>query len=258
MSAQAHKPDVLVAGGGNAALCAALTAREAGRSVLMVECAPRVYRGGNSRHTRNLRCMHDAPADVLTGAYPEDEYWRDLVKVTGGETDERLARIVIRSTADCRGWMSKHGVRFQPAMTGTLHVARTNAFFLGGGKALVNAYYHAAERLGVEIEYDCEVVDLDMRDGRFVTATVQHGNLQREISANTFVAAAGGFESNLDWLREAWGEAADNFLIRGTPYNKGLVLRKLIRDGHAQPIGDPTQGHCVRSTPVRRSSTLAS
>src|SRR5512132_112766 len=152
--------DVLVVGGGNAALCAAITAREAGRSVVLLECAPKPLRGGNSRHTRNLRCMHDAPADVLTDAYPEEEYWQDLAKVTGGQTNETLARITIRHTATCRRWMIAHGVRFQPSLGGTLHVARTNAFFLGGGKALMNAYYRAAEALGVDVSYDTEVVDL--------------------------------------------------------------------------------------------------
>src|SRR4029453_8062631 len=82
--------DVLVLGGGNAALCAAITAREAGRSVLVLECAPRDFRGGNRRHTRNLRCMHDAPAGVLTDAYPEEEYWQDLLTVTGGGTNARV------------------------------------------------------------------------------------------------------------------------------------------------------------------------
>ena len=65
--------DVLVIGGGNAALCAALCAREAGASVMLLEAAPREWRGGNSQHTRNLRCMHDAPQDVLVDAYSEDE-----------------------------------------------------------------------------------------------------------------------------------------------------------------------------------------
>ncbi len=143
--------DVLVIGGGNAALCAALTAREAGASVLLLESSPREWRGGNSQHTRNLRCMHDAPQDVLVDAYPEDEYWRDLLGVTGGLTDEALARLVIRSTASCRDWMCRHGVHFQPSLSGALHTARTNAFFMGGGKALVNAYYRSAEALGMHI-----------------------------------------------------------------------------------------------------------
>src|SRR3990170_3351045 len=135
--------DVLVIGGGNAALCAALMAREAGATVLLLEAAPREWRGGNSQHTRNLRCMHDGPQDVLVDAYPEEEFWQDLLKVTGGATDEKLARLVIRASSNCRDWMRRHGAQFQPSLSGALHTARTNAFFMGGGKALLNAYYRS-------------------------------------------------------------------------------------------------------------------
>ena len=114
--------DVLVIGGGNAALCAALMAREAGASVLLLESAPRAWRGGNSAHTRNLRCMHDAPQDVLVDAYPEEEFWQDLLKVTGGQTNEHLARLTIRASSTCRDWMRRHGVNFQPPLSGALHV----------------------------------------------------------------------------------------------------------------------------------------
>ena len=164
------QPDVLVIGGGNAALCAALMAREAGASVLLLESAPRDWRGGNSAHTRNLRCMHDAPQDVLVDAYPEEEFWQDLLKVTGGLTNEHLARLVIRESSTCRDWMRSHGVHFQPPLSGALHVARTNAFFMGGGKALVNAYYRSAEKLGVQIRYESPVDRIDVENGRFVAA----------------------------------------------------------------------------------------
>ena len=90
--------DVLVAGGGNAALSAAITARRAGASVLLLEHAPRTMRGGNSRHTRNLRALHPVPTDVLTESYLEEEYWDDLLRVTGGKTDEHLARMCIRAS----------------------------------------------------------------------------------------------------------------------------------------------------------------
>src|ERR1700760_2343826 len=155
-------PDVLVIGGGNAALCAALMAREAGASVLMLESAPQSWRGGNSMHVRNLRCMHDVPQDVLVEAYPEEEYWQDLLKVTGGLTNEALARLVIRHSSGCRPWMRSHGVHFQPPLSGALHVARTNAFFMGGGKALVNAYYRSAQDLGVAVRYDTPVERLEL------------------------------------------------------------------------------------------------
>ncbi|HXE19781.1 MAG TPA: FAD-dependent tricarballylate dehydrogenase TcuA, partial [Castellaniella sp.] len=232
--------------GGNAALCAALMAREAGASVLLLESSPKVWRGGNSQHTRNLRCMHDAPQDVLVDAYPEEEFWQDLLKVTGGRTNETLARIAIRASSTCRPWMHKHGVHFQPPLSGALHVARTNAFFLGGGKALVNAYYRSAEALGVQVRYEAPVDRLELDDGHFRAAWVG----RERIEARACVVAAGGFESNREWLREAWGRnaagewPADNFLIRGTRFNQGVLLRDLLDQG-ADRIGDPTQCHSV-------------
>ncbi|MEK7437892.1 MAG: FAD-dependent tricarballylate dehydrogenase TcuA [Pseudomonadota bacterium] len=237
--------DILVIGGGNAALCAALTARERGASVLLLESAPREWRGGNSQHTRNLRCMHDAPQDVLTESYPEEEYWQDLKKVTGGVSDETLARLAIRDSSHCREWMRRHGVRFQPSLSGTLQLSRTNAFFLGGGKALLNAYYRSAEQLGVHIRYQAPVDRLELRNGRFIAACIG----AERIEAGACVVASGGFESNREWMRETWGQiegewVADNFLIRGTRFNMGVLLKFLIEAG-ADAIGDPTQSHCV-------------
>jgi tricarballylate dehydrogenase len=236
--------DVLVVGGGNAGMCAALTARAAGASVLVLEAAPKDFRGGNTRHTRNLRCMHDEPTDLLTDHYRETEYWDDLLAVTQGRTDERLARIVIRGTNGCRDWMSRHGVRFQPSLGGTLHLSRTNAFFLGGGKALMNAYYRTAQRMRIDVEYDAEVRELAMSEGRFASAVVSAAGATRNVRAKTVVAAAGGFQADLDWLRSIWGDAANNFLIRGTPYDTGRVLRILLDQG-AKRVGDPAQCHAV-------------
>ena len=230
-------------------------AREAGVSVLLLEAAPREWRGGNSAHTRNLRCMHDAPQDVLTETYPEEEFWQDLLKVTGGRTNEALARVTIRASAHCRDWMRRHGVLFQPSLSGTLQLSRTNAFFMGGGKALVNAYYRSAERLGVQIRYNAPVQRLELQDGRFVAAwvSVTHpdGSIgQQRIEARACVLAAGGFESNREWVREAWGQnergewPSDNFLIRGTRFNQGVLLKHLLGAG-ADAVGDPTQAHMV-------------
>jgi len=236
--------DVAVLGGGNAALCAALTAAERGARVVVLERAPRAFRGGNSRHTRNLRCMHTAPTDVLTDAYCEDEFMADLLRVTGGVTDPILARLMVHASADLPRRMSRFGVRFQPSLRGTLHLGRTNAFFLGGGKALMNSAYAAAERVGVRVVYDAEVVGLCIRDGRFELAEIRTPHGPESVRARTVVLAAGGFESNLEWLAEIWGEAAKNFIIRGTPYNTGTVLR-LMLDAGAEPVGDPSQCHAV-------------
>ena len=241
--------DIVVVGGGNAALCAAIEGAAAGARVLLLESAPRSYRGGNSRHTRNFRCMHAKPLAHLTDRYDEDEYYEDLLRVTAGKTDETLAKLAIRHSEDCLPWMQSQGVRFQPSLSGTLSLSRTNAFFLGGGKALVNAYYNRATDLGVTVVYDAEVTDITLNSSHFESLTVSVKGFSGEVSGqrvtgHSLVLASGGFQADLEWLARAWGPAARNFLIRGTPYNRGVVLKNMLDQG-AVSVGDPTQCHAV-------------
>src|SRR5207248_252930 len=84
-----------------------------------VEAASKFYRGGNTRHTRNMRCAHDSATEILTGPYSEDEFWEDLLRVTGGETDEQLARFMICESKEMLSWIVEQGVRFQPSLGGT-------------------------------------------------------------------------------------------------------------------------------------------
>ena len=240
-----HKSyDLVVIGGGNAALCAAITAAELGASVLVLEGAPKPYRGGNSRHTRNFRCMHPSPMAVLTDDYSEEEYFDDLLKVTQGKTDGTLARLTIRNTKECYSWMEAHGVRFQPSLSGTLSLSRTNAFFMGGGKSLVNAYYRTASKLGVDVLYEAQVTHLSRLGSRIAAVEFNYQGQTNCLKPKAIVVASGGFQADLDWLASAWGPAAKNFLVRGTPYNKGVVLRDLLNQG-AESVGDPTQCHAV-------------
>lgn len=236
--------DVLVVGGGNAALCAAMTAREAGATVLVLESSPRALRGGNSRHTRNIRYLHQAGNAYLTGPYLEDEFWNDILMVTKGNTREEMARLTIRESENIGHWMHAHGAVFQPAMRGTLHLSRTNAFFMGGGKGVMNAYYAFAEKSGISILYDAEAQDIEIQDGRFVSAAVACNGQVYTVRASALVLASGGFQANRQWLRDSWGPAADNFIIRGTPYDTGKMLRAMLDQG-AKSLGDPKQCHAV-------------
>lgn len=236
--------DVVVVGGGNAALCAAITAARAGCRVIVLEGAPEFYRGGNTRHTRNLRLAHDGTTPTMTGPYAEREFLDDLYRVTGGETDKLLAELTIARSSELLGWLDEQGVRFQPPLGGTLDLGRTNAFFLGGGRGALNALYRRAEGLGVSVLYDAPVTSVIVEHGFFMSATIKHNGQTKSVRGRALVAAAGGFEANVDWLKQYWGEAADNFLIRGTPYNRGDVLKMLLDAGVA-PVGDPTQCHAV-------------
>lgn len=237
--------DVLVVGGGNAALCAAIAAREQGATVLIVEKSVPQLRGGNSRHTRNLRCAHDSPSGTLIERYSVEQYWQDLLRVTGGATNEVLARLLIDESVGIRQWMSQRGAQFQPALAGTLSLAHSNAFFLGGGRALLNRYYQHAEQIGIEVWYQAEVTKLDILSDQFRSAEVVVGGIGIcEVQAQQLIVASGGFQSNIPRLREIWGEAADNFLIRGTQQNTGEMLAALKSAG-AITQGDPKACHAV-------------
>jgi tricarballylate dehydrogenase len=109
---------------------------------------------------------------------------------------------------------------------------------------MLNALYRTAERLGVEVRYQAEVMGLEISEGMFLSALCKSGDGLARVRAGALVAASGGFESNFEWLKQGWGEIADNFLIRGTPNNRGTVLKMLL-DAGAQAIGDPTQCHAV-------------
>jgi tricarballylate dehydrogenase len=246
MSEAAASPtvDVLVVGGGSAGLCAAIAARRSGASVRMVEQAPATLRGGNTRHARNFRLMHDRPAWYVPGAYSEDAFFRDLLRVTQGATDERLARILIRGSATIAQWLNDNGVRLQDPASGAMPHSLRTAFFLGGGKAMINALYMTAAKLGVAISYDSEVVELAFGDDRNCEVDIVHAGTVERVITKAVVLCSGGHQANLAWLRESFGPAADGFMIRGTPYATGSILGLLLGAG-ARPVGDRARCHMV-------------
>ena len=237
--------DVVVVGGGNAALVAAMSARHVVESVLLVERAPTWLRGGNSRHTRDIRYAHPPGEAYTTGeAYPVDELMDDLLRVGGGH-NERMAQLVVEGSCGVAEFMTAHGVRWQEPLTGTLHLSRTNRFFLGGGKALINTYYQTAEAMGIDVQYETSVEEIVLDGANQVNGVViERAGAREEIAARAVVVASGGFEANLDWLRRYWGDAVDNYVIRGTPYNDGRVLANLLDKG-AATAGDPKGFHAV-------------
>ena len=236
--------DVLVVGGGNAGLCAAIMARQRGASVLLLEQAPRALRGGNTRHARNLRLAHERPSTYLRQNYSADEYREELARASGGNTDENFARILIEESAQLATWMEQCGVRFQIRHNGRSPPARKTAFLLGGGKAFLNACYLTAESLGIDLQYDAEVSSLRLDIGIAREVRVVAKGIPGTVHAKSVVVSSGGCQANIDWLKRHWGEAADHLLIRGTPYATGRVLRNLLDQGVAA-VGDASQCHMV-------------
>jgi tricarballylate dehydrogenase len=201
-------------------------------------------RGGNTRHTRNIRCAHDAGDAYVTGGYPIDEVIHDLGTVGTGPVNPALARLAVIESQTIPEWMAAHGVRWQPPLRGTLSLSRTNRFFLGGGTALVNQYYRAMERAGIEVRYGTRVVDLVLNGKDATAVVIESPSRPVRVAARAIVVASGGFEANIPWLKTYWGAAADNYIIRGTPYNDGMMLARLQELG-AQTAGEAKGFHAI-------------
>jgi tricarballylate dehydrogenase len=244
MSPRASRCDVLVIGGGPAALCAAVAARRAGAGVRLVEKAPRDLRGGNARHARNLRITHTAPTPLSPGCYPEDEYLAEIQAAAAGLADATLARLLVRQSCALPAWLQSNGVWFQAVSGGGLPPSRRTMFLLGGGKAAVNALYATARRLGVEIRYGSAVTALALQGARVGAVRVADAEGEETVRAGAVVVCSGGYQANPDRLRPTWGEAADAFLVRGTPYATGEVLHDLLDQGVAA-AGVPGACHFV-------------
>ncbi|WP_393971623.1 FAD-dependent tricarballylate dehydrogenase TcuA [Oxyplasma meridianum] len=235
--------DVCVIGGGNAGIVSAITAAENGSSVILLEVSPIFERGGNTKYTRDIRYVHEADS-YTSGSYSAQELIDDLKSVSGDKINLEKANIVIENSSDIPSWMEKHGVIFKNDIRGTLSLSRTNVFFLGGGKALLNTYYRRAEKLGIKILYNSNLTNIKFNDGtaKSISALIDNNIIQ--VFFNNLILASGGFEGNTEVLNKLWGPKADNFIIRGSRFNTGKPLF-IMRENGAKIIGPPRGGHMV-------------
>jgi tricarballylate dehydrogenase len=237
------KFDIIIIGGGNAGLCAAISSVEKGKKVLLLENTPIALRGGNTKYTRDIRYMHENDK-YTSGPYEFKEFYNDLSGVSGGLLDNNMVEHVLNNSPDIPEWMENRGVKFKKEIRGTLNLTRTNVFFMGGGKSLVNIYHNYLSKHGISVLYDSEVKDINIVENKIKSVTIKTGSNINEISANSFIICSGGFEANREWLKEIWGDSADNFHIRGNYSNTGIPLKLLIKYG-AITAGDPKGGHMV-------------
>jgi tricarballylate dehydrogenase len=261
MAAPQHsRYDVVVVGGGNAALCAALAAREGGANVLLLERAPPVDRGGNSAYTDGLmRVVYDSAEDIrafapdLTdaemasadfGTYTEGDFFDDMGRITQYRTDPELCELLVTRSKETVLWMRDQGVRFMPNFGRQAFRVDGKFKFWGGatiavtagGPGLVDALFKAAEKRGVEIVYNAWVKGLVHSDDGVtgVTATVDGHTVQ--IDAGAVILACGGFEANAEWRTRYLGAGWDLAKVRGSRFNTGDGLAMALAIG-AQPTG---------------------
>jgi tricarballylate dehydrogenase len=260
--------DVVVVGGGNAAFCAALSARESGASVLVLERAPYDERGGNTGFTAGaMRFAYRGVEDIVElspelteeelantdfGAYPEEQFYDDLCRVTEYRTDADLADILVKRSFETLKWMRTKGVKFAPIYGRQAFKVDGRFTFWGGltleawggGPGLVESLTAAARAEGIDIAYAARALDL-LREGDRVTGvTVRVDGERRDVRAGAVVLASGGFEANAEWRTRYLGPGWDLAKVRGTRFNTGDGIRMAL-DAGAMPWGHWSGAHAV-------------
>jgi tricarballylate dehydrogenase len=269
-SPDANAYDVVVVGGGNAALCAALAAREGGASVLVLEKAPEHERGGNSYFTAGgfrfaHRGLEDLRRDVIPDLsdseaasvtidpYTEEQFYDDLMRVTENRSDPDLAHHLIWRSKPTVMWMRTQGVRWILMFSRQSYKVGDRHHFwggmaveaVGGGPGLVQFLYERAEKVRVEVRYGEGARKLILDRTGAVTGVVARGpDGFREIACRAVVLASGGFEANPEWRTRYLGPNWDLARVRGTRHNVGDGIRMALEIG-AQPYGHWSSCHAV-------------
>jgi tricarballylate dehydrogenase len=212
--------------------------------VRLLEQADRAARGGSTRHARNARFMHEAPSPLAAGPYPAAELAADLRRATAASAVPDLAAHLIRASEALPDWLRSAGVALQSAGDGRLPKSRKTLFFLGGGKALLNALYDRAAAEGVQIQYRHEVLGLKIEGARVDTIEVRSAGGTETLRPRAAIACCGAAHANRRWLRAQLGAAADGLINRGTPYAQGEVMLSLLEQG-AEAVGDPRRLYLV-------------
>jgi tricarballylate dehydrogenase len=259
--------DVLVVGKGNAALCAALAARDAGASVTMLEAASQEEAGGNSAFAggvmrfafdgvEDLKRITDLSADEIAtsdfGTNTRDEYFDDLFRLTSYRTDPDLCELLVARSQDIMVWLRSKGVRFVPNFGRQSAMVNGKRRFFGrlpievsgGGAGLVRSLDQAAAKAGIDISYDTRAVAL-IYDGACVRGVraKRHGK-PVEFPARAVVLACGGFEANPEWRARYLGPGWELAKVRGTRFNTGDGLRMALDIG-AAPYGNWSGCHAT-------------
>lgn len=261
---------VVIVGGGNAALCAALSAQEQGAGVLLLERATERDRGGNSAYTAGaFRVAYDGVDDLVKlipdltddelanndyGAYSQTQFFDDIARVTQYRADPDLTEILVTRSLDTLLWMRQKGVRFLPMYQRQAFKTASGGFRFwggltveasGGGQGLVDALVDAVEKGGAEIWYGARAVDLVYRHSEGVTGVVvrrRDGDVT--VNAKAVVLASGGFEANAEWRARYLGPGWDLAKVRGTRHNTGDGIRMALEIG-AEPFGHWSGAHAV-------------
>lgn len=250
--------EVLVVGAGNAAMAAAVAAREQGAEVIVLEKASKSQRGGNSALTVHMRFPYRGMEDLTpllsdvgedetrslaarVGDYTESDFYDDIMAVTDGRSDPTLANILVSEAYRTVLWMRSYGHAWIPS-----HESPTSAnvvSFGGGGFAMQERWFRAAERLGITVHYETQAVELlQDRAGRVTGVRARRGDLDVRYKSQAVVLACGSFESSPEMRTRYLGAGWDKVKLRGVPFNTGDGLNMALELG-AQPYGSWSTCH---------------
>lgn len=263
-----YETDVVVIGAGNAAMCAAISAKEKGSSVIVLEKSPKKERGGNTTYTHgSIRFAYDGVEDIRAvipeleeeelrladfGSYSEEQFYDDMCRMTNYKTDPELASLLTGASFETMKWLTAHNIKFIPIYG--RQAFKVDGIFkfwggmvlesVGGGHGLVDSLHDEAERLGADILYSAMATRLLQDDDGITGVVMKEGGVTKRIKAKSVVIASGGFHANIEMRTKYLGAKWDTVHTRGSRYNTGEGIRMALDIG-ALSAGNWSMAHAV-------------
>ncbi|MFC2006087.1 FAD-dependent tricarballylate dehydrogenase TcuA [Chloroflexota bacterium] len=227
--------DVLVAGSGISGLCAAISARESGAEVILIEKAPIEDRGGNTKFA-DAQIRYPHPSDEFHPRdYTEDDYRNDFMRISQERANPELVEVIVKNAADTVEWLTYRGIEWEAGYPHTSGYRRSPA---AGGIGLVNTLCRIAEGMGVAFSYQTPAQRLIMNaKGDVIGCRSQTPEEYLDVYARGgVILATGGFQANVQMRVAHLGRFADSLILRGSRYNTGEGILMALEIG-AKPAG---------------------
>ena len=245
--------DVVVVGGGGAGFAAAVTAKENGADVVLLEKMPQV--GGNTLISGGEYAAPENDLQKEEGIEDSKEQFADDVKEAGG--DPELIDVLAEHATEDAYWLRDDiGVEWLDSLMffGGHSVKRSLIPAAHSGNELIKNYLKKCEELGIEVITEADVKEILTEDNKITGVKAETADGELTVNAKSVVLATGGFGSNDEMTYENDHEVDEYVKSTNSPgaTGDGIIMAEALNADTVDmdkiqlyPVCDPETGRLL-------------